>query len=235
MGWVDQFVEELLAPAAAANAVLTFLGAGLAFLGALWLFRRQLRHDRILAQDQRDAERDERVHEVRRLAARRLGDALIAAWEEFHVMNDEELLDAVKVPGFAGDQGAPGARIAYRAVQIADYELDLDDVIIDLWRARLTWWRAVRAVHTEERLSHLPEEQQAHVLFNLADAFFTKNGVQFMDLGRALLRWDGVGAVPTLDHVVRDGCRTRAEAAQTVNQLLGKQLMNLPKIFPPGR
>lgn len=226
--WWDQFLAALISPTAAADVVLTLLSVGLAFLGAFWLFRGQLSHDRQLTQVQLAAERTERVNDARRQAARKLGNALITAQDEFNSMDGPTLFEAVSRPGFNGDQGAPGAETIYRAFRVAEHELDLDDIILRLRRVRLAWWHGVRSVHDSGRLKRLPREQQAHVLFALADEYFTPNGEQLLELGRALMRWDGAGEVPTLDQVFMKGCETPAALAQSVERLLTRELPKLP-------
>ena len=189
------------------------------------MFRRQLQHDRQLVRDQLAADRTERVHEARRLAARQLGSALIAGAHEFESMDDQDIFSAVKVPGFEGEHGAPGAKKVYLAEQAARYELDLDDTILNLWRARLAWWRGVRAIHASGQLNRLSEKDRAHVLFALTDEFFSPNGAQLIDLGTALLRWDGVGEVPTLDRVEKHG--SPAEIARALEVILARKLPHL--------
>lgn len=199
--WWDEFVTALVAPAAAAEMVLTFVGAAIAFLGALWLFRRQLSHDRALAQGQLLADRTERLYEARRLAARQLGMGLIEAKDEFERTAPYDLAAALRVKGFRGAFNAPGAHTMKHAADLASYELDLDDSVLDLWRARLAWWDNTRIFVNFPAILELDDADQGEVLFALVDEFFATNNAQLQELGVALVRWDGVGEVPTLDEV----------------------------------
>ena len=92
--------------------------------------------------------------------------------------------------------------------------------MFDLWRARLAWRDAVRRVHRHGRLGGLPEDDQAHVLFNLTDHYFSRNSGQFLRLGRALLRWDGVGDVPTVSEIDREGATNGREINESIDALL---------------
>lgn len=215
----------LIAPTAAAEVILTFIGAAIAFAGAFWLFRRQLTHDRSLAQKQLDADRTEHVNEARRLAGRQLGLSLIGAAQELDKMTDEELYDAISALGSAASRNAPGARTIWDARALAAHELDLDDVTFEIYGARARWWRGLRDADQRGRVRHLTQERQGAVMKNATDHFFIASDMQLRTLGRALMRWDGVGTVPTLDDRVHDGgVSTYEEAAQAAARVIAMEI-----------
>jgi hypothetical protein len=197
--WITQFVEHVLSPPAIGDFVLTILGAGIAFVGAVWLFRRQLRHDRDLFRKQIEAERTFRRSEMRRVAAHRLGEELISAANEFNSLDDDELHALLTQRGFlAAHNLTPGARRAYAAYKAALYELDLDEAVVHIWSGQLHWWQGVQALLSDRRLTALPMEQQKSVLFSLVEERLNPLNNLLRRLGTSLIRWDGEGEIPTI-------------------------------------
>lgn len=179
--------------------MLTIIGAAIAFGGALWLFRRQLGHDREIFQDQLDAERSSRRAEMRRAAAYRLGKELIAASEEFGSLNNDELYSLLEQRDFEGIHGrSPGARRASDAFRHAEHELDLDKAVTMIWAAKLNWWQGVQALLSDQRLTVLSRDRMMHMLYNLVEDRFLAFDELLEDLGTSLVRWDGEGDVPTI-------------------------------------
>ncbi|NYF18546.1 hypothetical protein HDC37_003411 [Microbacterium sp. AK009] len=198
--WWDRFVSELLGPAAAAELVITTFGTALALVGAVVLFRRQLRHDRELLREQLTADRRSRIADVRAAAARSLGQSLFESTSAFDAMDDPALHAALSVRGSYSTmkEAVPDADVVYDAHGRAVRELDLDDSVLDLWRMRNKWWEAVRSLISDPRIASLPLKDQQAILFATVDAQFSPLRGLTKSLGRRLLRWDGEGDPPTL-------------------------------------
>lgn len=197
--WISEFFDHVLSPSAVGDFVLTILGAGIAFIGAVWLFRRQLQHDREIFRDQNEADRALRVAEMRRSAAHRLGKDLIAASNEFGSLNNDELQALLVQRGFEAVHGlTPGASRAYEAHAAAHYELDLDEAVVSIWSAKLHWWEGVQTLMSDARLHSLSPEHRKRMLYNLVEDRFIDLDALLSDLGTALIRWDGLGEIPTI-------------------------------------
>jgi hypothetical protein len=222
--WISEFFDHVLSPSAVGDFVLTVLGAGVAFVGAVWLFRRQLQHDRDIFRGQIEADRELRVAEMRRAAAHRLGEELIAASNEFESLDDDEVHALLVQRGFdAVYNRSPGAG-AHEAHKAALYELDLDNAVITVWSAKLRWWEGAQALMSDARLTALTLEDQKHMLFNLVEDRFVEHDALLRDLGTRLIRWDGVGEIPTIpeselpERISRGDSKVVSEALDKVMQ-----------------
>lgn len=197
--WTESFLAYLGSPEAVGQLILTVVAAGIAFAGAVWLVRHQLRHDRNLFRDQLAVEREFRRAEMRRGAAHRLGESLVAAAEGWGSVSNDEAYEILLDKSFhSRHYRTPGAQLAYEAHGIARRELDLDDAVIDLWRAKLWWWEAVQAKVDDPRVKSFPLATQKSVLFALADERMVVFDGALHELGVKLMRWDGENAIPSL-------------------------------------
>lgn len=199
--WVSQFADHLFSPDAVGDLVWSIVGAAVAFIGAILLFRRQLAHDRALFRDQLEAERTFRRSEMRRPAARRLGEALISVAGELGNLNPMQLWDELEPPRSALHVNqAPGSRLLYDEYNIVKYELDLDESLLDIWRARSQWWRDSSASREDVRVRRLGVSKSQSVIYNVVEDRFIILDELLEDLGQRLLRWDGEGDIPTIDN-----------------------------------
>ncbi|WP_141930150.1 hypothetical protein [Microbacterium sp. SLBN-146] len=173
--------------------------AGLAFAGAWWLVRRQLRHDRDLFREQLTAARESRRAEIRRLAAYRLGESLIGAADEWYGMSPAEAYERLGKTGFTERiRATPGADAISDARDRAEHELDLDDTLTRVWRLKLVWWDAAQTHRNDPRVTALAGSAQRSVMFDLVDQQFTEYDGLVRDLGVQLMRWDGEGDLPSI-------------------------------------
>lgn len=220
--WIQQLGEHLISASAVGDFILTVAGTGIAFVGAVWLFRRQLRHDRDLFTKQLEADREFRRSEMRRQAAYRLGTALVEAGSELDSLGEEQVWELLSEPGFtAMFRGSPGAG-AYEAHGRAMRELDLDKSVITVWSAKLEWWRSCQALMKDPRIAALDDDRRKTMVFYMVEQGFIELDGLLRDYGIALMRWDGEGAVPTIaaDSLPYRPFPSRAQASKTLNEVI---------------
>lgn len=197
--WLEAFAEYVLSPEAIGALALNVTAAGLAFAGAGWLVRRQLRHDRDLFREQLTADRESRRAGMRRLAAYRLGESLIAAADEWYGMSPAEAYERLGKTGFVERMRAtPGADAISDARKRAGRELDLDDALTRVWRLKVVWWEAAQTRRNDPRVTALTDSEQRSVMFDLVDHQFVQYDGLARDLGIQLMRWDGEGDLPSI-------------------------------------
>jgi hypothetical protein len=197
MTWWDEFARIVLSPEWTANVSASLVGAAIAFVGALFLVLRQLRHDRELVSAQLDAMRAERIAERRAVAAGRLGRKLVEAATASDIFNMAALLEQARTV-----ETPVGADIVYDAEDEAQLILDLDSTVLDIWRELLHTWRECRVA--VKRHDGEPETSNSEYALGAAvEDAMVRPRAALDKLGRALIRWNGIGAVPSLD--VLDG------------------------------
>jgi hypothetical protein len=189
--WWSELLSELADPAWAANTLAAFVGAALAFGGALLLVRIQLRSDHRLAREQIDAMAADRRAERRSDAATELGLELIECSVALDDYTATEYVDRVRESEY--DDDAPGADGLYKAMQRAESVLDLDDTPWALWRDLGIAWEASRATVRARRSKSV---EDGDLFLACADEMSAVHE-GMARFGRALVRWDGVGAIPS--------------------------------------
>lgn len=222
--WIQQFGEHLISATAVGDFILTVAGTGIAFVGAVWLFRRQLRHDQDLFTKQLEADREFRRSEMRRQAAHRLGATLVEAGSELNALSQDDVWDLLSRTGFtAMYRESPGTG-AYEAHKLALRELDLDNSVVTVWSAKLEWWRSCQALMKDPRVAALGEDRRKTMVFYLVEEGFIELDALLRDYGIALMRWDGEGAVPTIaaDSLPDRPFPSRAQASKTLNAIIAR-------------
>lgn len=198
--WLSALADYLLSPAGVGELLMAMLGTAAAFLGALFLVRVQLRHDRALALEQSERYREDRFAEARRTAAHKLGDALTRSVEEWNAFAPLECFERLSQTGFSASLRATPGADALRSAQLsAERELDLDSTLSHLWRLKVIWWEAVQQWRKDPRLEALSADDRSLVLFDAVDEVFSAVDAQIADLGKRLMRWSGTGDLPTID------------------------------------
>lgn len=197
--WLEAFAEYVFSPEAIGALSLNLTAAGLAFGGAWWLVRRQLRHDRDLFRERLTAARESRRAEMRRLAAYRLGESLIGAADEWYGMGPAEAYKRLGRTGFTERMRAtPGADAISHARDRAEHDLDLDDTLTRVWRLKVVWWDAAQTRRNDPLVTALADTTQRSVMFDLVDQQYSEYDGLVRDLGVQLMRWDGEGDLPTI-------------------------------------
>ena len=191
MSWWEQFAAILSEPQWTADLLASLLGALIAFVGTLTLVLRQLKHDRELVSAQLTAMSSEREAEARSAAASRLGRDMVRASEALDSLNPAQTLELL-----LSSRKPAGADLIYDAENEATLSLDLDSTVLDLWRDYTHTWRECRtAVHRRATDGQDPNIDWA--LTAAVDALMTPIEANLDVLGRALIRWNGIGKVPS--------------------------------------
>lgn len=191
MDWWESFAKTMSTPDWWAGLVQAFVGSAVAFVGALLLVLRQLQHDRALVQEQLAAMALDRTAEKRAVAAGVLGGALIDAVELYDEMLPDEVVELIR----DRQTDAPGSDEIYRAEHHARLTLDLDSTVLDLWRELNHTWRVSQTIAGEGGTS---DEDDTYVFlgtFGVLDVVRDR----IDRLGRALVRWDGIGKIPSAE------------------------------------
>lgn len=188
LDWLETLGTHLLTPGWWAGLIQVTSGAMLAFLGAFWLVRRQLAHDRKLAAQQREADRESALAERHARAADDLGRALLHFAEEFSARdrNDRDNIDMVNAITWR----APGYEALQHAISEAELVLPRSVELHSLSRELDARWRVAAGfqLRTSTRLS----EAASNAYFDLMISLIANMSAA----GRALIRWDGFGPVP---------------------------------------
>ncbi|MEO6533576.1 MAG: hypothetical protein ABIO06_08385 [Pseudolysinimonas sp.] len=193
--WWSSLFADIVKPSWAAGVVQSFIGAALAFLGALALIRIQLRSDRRIADNQIVALADDRTAERRSKAADYLGRTLIDASRAMDDLTTPEYLRAVRER-----TDAPGSVAIYDADGDARLLLDLDGTVLDLWRLLQNLWDVLRVnigAHDGPRRDMRSES----ALEAGCEKLLQPVQAALKTLGGALVRWDGTGAVPSRERI----------------------------------
>jgi hypothetical protein len=192
--WFTVLEQEIRKPTWAAGLAQTILGTGIAFVGALLLLRRQLKHDRHLNQVQIEAVRKEREAEQRAKASRALGQALIAAVVEWHTF---------KFAVAAQSRECPGAASMWAALSAAHLTLDLDEAVGDLWARRRIAWEALEILAANVTKGEVVRPDALRLLRRTMRLLLAEDNEYAEQLGQAFVRWNGIGTPPGL-HIFED-------------------------------
>lgn len=200
MNWWESFWIHLSAPAWVAGLLQATLGALIAFVGALMLFRRQLRHDRELASRQLQAEKDGRIAERRSVAADQLGRAMLAAVHEVENPSiDATAASLLRASSTRARGWSPGSKVFSSALDNAELTLpDLDSRVWDLWRYfNWSWEAALRATRSLD-LAEGVLDRHGSALVSAFEELATAGWQDIVAVGKGLILWDGEGEPPVL-------------------------------------
>ena len=186
--WWEQFSSEIVDGAWTAVLLQGALATLLAFAGAWLLFRRQLAHDRRLADQQRVADREERLAARRAVAADAFGRQLLTHSTAF---------DSIKPRDLGASLRASRDRKEWENIfgerDDAALVLDIDHTANDLaWNLLYTW----EACHDAAASEEFPTVSD--LTLGAALSFHMNPELEHLaTYARALVRWDGVGPVPS--------------------------------------
>ncbi|ROR80032.1 hypothetical protein SAMN06295974_1927 [Plantibacter flavus] len=191
MNWFEALWVELSSPAWVAGLLQATFGTIVAFTGALFLFRRQLRHDRELVAAQLESDREARLAERRSAAADVLGRTLLATAEQLPMRDAGQygLRDALW--DLASDP--PGGRSLDDAIEQAELILPRYDIVRSFSREASGRWYTMKRMVSQ--LSH-EERTKSNWLSVLYDEFMTPLTRDMTAVGRVLVGWNGHGEAP---------------------------------------
>jgi hypothetical protein len=196
--WWSDVLGEVGKPEWTAGLLQATLGAAIAFLGALLLFRHQLSHDRALANRQIAAERQSRMADRRAAAADALGRSMLEAVSHLDGLRSDEIGAA-----FAADPRPAEAHLIYEARNVASLVLDLDETVLELWREWLQTWSSCQARARLLGTGGASRQQVQTAMGAAVEVILHPVRMRVRTVALALIRWDGEGVVPGSD-VLRD-------------------------------
>lgn len=233
--WFEQLACTIAAPAWSANLLASLLATGIALFGAVFVLRRQLAHDRVLAAEQARLDRLASVESRAAVAADQLGRALIALIEVFDNTATDEIGRLLR----AHNSAYPDDRKLAAAYDNMRHYATPDQSVMDLWRELIWTWRVCSAaVLARSDVGGTVDENAAVGL--AIDAAINPTYNRCRALARALINWDGHGKLPGREVLGEDWDppspqdRT-AQASWTArvvarfDEILDKQLAGLEK------
>ena len=191
--WLDGFVEKALDPATTVDLVGQLLVTALSLFGAFVLFLRQLRHERISADNARRAE-DARVladdiatlRSALDISNAHLGDYLMAHGRAPYAERTEAIRRRGAVLRLGFEEHALGRRLTQLTVL----------------------WRAARAAKGD--MEHLPVEAIGQALRELLSESFSAIGQAAIELRS----WDGASTLPPANQELLDGLMPPEDALE---------------------
>lgn len=194
--WWQRFVCELAAPQTSVDLLITVVSALIAAGVAIVILRRQFRHDRELAADQRRADLELLQVSSQLGYVAKLGNALIDLGTARRDLNSGQLGSLVWT---AKDYAA--ARSFYVIWTRLESHVTLPDqeIVWELWRELSRRWSRchvdARSVVVNRSLRLEAHEPDAQAVGLAADIVLTDAEARAQAAGAALLSWDGVSAL----------------------------------------
>lgn len=198
MTWLQALLLQLLSPAWVAGLIQATSGALIAFVGAFLLFRRQLKHDREIAQQQVEADRAARYADRRAHAADLLGRTMIEVARDLPLEDSDDRQTIAAVTDIFAL--APGAQALKVAIEESELVLSRSEKLWSLHREVEARWYGVRRMANGLTPQQL---MQPYALANVYAEVMLPVASDLDAVGRALVRWDGHGSSP-LDEASAD-------------------------------
>lgn len=206
MQWWERFANQVFSPEWAADVLQTVAGAGLALAVAVLVLRKQLKHDRNLAREQRNEDLKLAVAQRHAEAAGMLGRRLILGATALRDLDDLGLIECVRnrdVGSWITDQVMPGLEDAHALNTEVSLVFDPREAkpFWSVWMKRLHEWSVFRSalLHLDSSQSLGPTNTEAfeHAFCSAVDERMTKTTAVLMEIGKSWVRWDGTGSFPS--------------------------------------
>lgn len=204
--WWGRVFDEITSPEWVASAIQTLAGAGLALVVAIFVLRRQLRHDRDLA-------RLQRLEDVKLAVAQRhaevagvIGRRAIDGAEALNTFDDHALVECLRTrdvwPWITDDimPGLDDASAISRELTLLFAGGGQIHPFWNVWVRRLHEWHMLRAtllrLDRTQELGPTDSPSFEHAMYNAVDRRMIKTSVILRRVGESWVRWNGTDGLP---------------------------------------